>query len=397
MTTSRSRWTRTASSPGYMQCCGVRSSSVLPLSAAALLLGGVLPYALAAQDSPSSYDDLWRRAELYVDEDNPRIQSVLLSGRFQYEYSTVHDRDLTYDEWNVRRTRLGLKARLFDQFTLHVEAGFNPEESDPFYTGLTDAYVQWSRSGPLALKAGKQSVAFTMDGSTSSKELLTIDRSNLANNMWFPQEYLPGVSASGAASNWSYHLGTYSAGERTREFGEFNGGVVAVATLGYDLSAALGVEEALLRGNYMHQNPDPQNGFTRQLQHVTSLNFAFEDGRFGVRADVSAASGHRGQSDLWGTTFMPFLDLTDELQVVARHTYLSSEEANGVRLPRYENKLTSGLGDRYNEFYAGINYYLYGHKLKLQGGVKFAGMDDRAGDGGSYSGVSGTTAFRVSW
>ena len=391
---------RTVSWPGCTRCSGGRCRDV-PLKPviflAALLLSSVPPDSLAAQDGVSTYDNIWRLAQLYVDEDNPGVQSVLLSGRFQYEYATVHDRDLTYDEWNVRRTRLGLKLRLFHQFTLHVEAGFNPQEADPFYASLTDSYVLWSPSAPLALKVGKQSVAFTMDGSTSSKELLTIDRSNLANNMWFPQEYLPGVSASGTVSNWRYHLGAYTAGERNREFGEFNGGVATVATLAYDVGEALGVDEALLRGNYVHQNPDPQNSFTRQLQHVTSLNFELEDGRWGVRADVSAASGHQGQSDLWGTMIMPFLNVTDELQFVGRHTYLSSEEANGVRLPRYENKLTSGRGDRYSELYLGINYYFYGHKLKLQGGVKLADMDDRANDGGSYSGIAATTALRVSW
>jgi phosphate-selective porin OprO/OprP len=373
----------------------VKLKSVVLLSA--LLVGIVPPQPLVAQDRSSTYDNIWQLAQLYVDEDNPGVQSVLLSGRLQYEYATVHEGDLTYNEWNVRRTRLGVKLRLLHQVALHVEAGFNPQEADPLYLRLTDSYVEWSRSAPLAVKVGKQSAGFTMDGSTSSKELLTIDRSNLANNIWFPQEYLPGVSISGEASHWGYRLGAYSAGERNREFGELNGGLVMLTTLSYDAAEALGVDEALLRGNYVHQNPDPQNSFTRQLQHVTSLNFRFEDGRWGVRVDVSAASGHQGQSDLWGTTMMPFLNVTARLQFVGRHTYLSSKEANGVRLPRYENRLASGAGDRYNELYLGINYYFYGHKLKLQGGVKLADMDDRADDGGSYSGVAATTGLRVSW
>ena len=32
-----------------------------------------------------------------------------------------------------------------------------------------------------------------------------------------------------------------------------------------------------------------------------------------------------------------------------------------------------------------MNYYFYGHKLKLQTGVQFADMQDRANDGGAYS------------
>ncbi len=364
---------------------------------ALLLLRVVPPDSLAAQAGASTYDDIWQLAEWYASEENPVIQRVLSGGRFQYEYASVSDGDATYDEWNVRRMRLGVKVELFHQFTLHVEAEFNPQEADPFFVRLTDTNLAWSRSSLLAVKVGKQGVPFTMDGSTSSKELLTIDRSNLANNMWFPQEYMPGASVSGEASHWVYHLGAYSAGERNREFGGFDGGAFMVAVLGYDAGEALGVDEALLRGNYVYQEPDQDNTFTRQLQHVTSLNFELEDGRWGLRTDVSAASGYLGQSDLWGTMIMPFLNVTAELQFVGRHTYLSSEKANGVRLPRYENKLIDGSGDRYNELYLGVNYYFYGHKLKLQSGVKFGYMNDRANDGGAYSGVAATAGLRVSW
>ena len=217
---------------------------------ALLLLRVVPPDSLAAQARALTYDNIWQLAEWYANEENPLIQRVLLSGRFQYEYATVHDSDLTHDEWNVRRMRLGVKAELFHQFTLHVEAGFNPQEADPFYVRLTDTYLEWSRSALLAVTVGKQGMPFTMDGSTSSKELLTIDRSNLANNMWFPQEYLPGASVSGEISNWVYHAGAYSAGERNREFGELNGGVATLAVLGYDAAEAMGVDVALLKGNY---------------------------------------------------------------------------------------------------------------------------------------------------
>ncbi len=345
----------------------------------------------------SVYDDIWKLAEWYRNDQNEVVQSVLFSGRFQYEFAAVDADQGTHQEWNVRRMRLGVKSEWFGQFTVHVEAGFNPQERDPFYRRLTDANVEWEASDVFALKVGKQGVAFTTDGSTSSKELLTIDRSNLANNMWFPDEYIPGVSAFGARSNWVYHLGVYTGGGVNGEFGAFDGSAFGLLSIGYDFSEALGVEDALLRGNYVYQDPDPNNTFTRQLQHITSLNFRFEDVRWGFRVDFSAASGYLGQSDLWGVMTMPFFNLTPRFQVVGRHTYLSSESANGVRLARYENRVTDGRGDRYNEFYVGVNYYFYGHKLKLQSGLQFADMKDSAADGGAYSGVAWTTGLRVSW
>ena len=363
-----------------------------------VITNGLLVLAAPEQATAQSvYDDIWKLAEWYRSEQNEVVQSVLFSGRFQYEFAAVDADQGTHQEWNVRRMRLGVKSEWFGQFTVHVEAGFNPQERDPFYRRLTEANVEWEASDVFALKLGKQGVAFTTDGSTSSKELLTIDRSNLANNMWFPDEYIPGVSAFGARSNWVYHLGVYTGGGVNRWFGEFDGSAFGLLSIGYDFSEALGVEDALLRGNYVYQDPDPNNTFTRQLQHITSLNFRFEDVRWGFRVDFSAASGYLGQSDLWGVMTMPFFNLTSRFQVVGRHTYLSSESANGVRLARYENRVTDGRGDRYNEFYVGVNYYFYGHKLKLQSGLQFADMKDSAADGGAYSGVAWTTGLRVSW
>ena len=361
------------------------------------LLGLILPGAISAQGEPSTLDQIWGLAKWYDAADNPVVQRVLFSGRFQEDYARVSDDGETHSEWNVRRMRLGLRTTLFRDFTLHAEADFNPQEREPFYTKLTDAYLKWSRSGELAVTVGKHSAPFTLDGATSSKELLTIDRSNLANNMWFPSEYMPGVSASGAASSWIYHLGVYSAGAQNREFGEFDGGVFALAVLGYDVGESLGVDQALVRGSFVYQDPDPNNTFTRQLETVTSLNVDLEDGKWGVRADVTSASGYLGQSDMWGTMVMPFVDVTPKLQLVGRHTYLTSTDPNGVRLARYESQLVSGRGDAYSEIYVGANYYFYGHKLKLQSGLEWADMSDVADDGGAYSGVAVTVGLRVSW
>jgi phosphate-selective porin OprO/OprP len=94
---------------------------------------------------------------------------------------------------------------------------------------------------------------------------------------------------------------------------------------------------------------------------------------------------------------MPSYNLTGKLQLVGRYTFVTSEDVNGVRLATYENQIVSGRGDRYNEVYVGANYYFYGHKLKVQTGVQFADLNDRAGDGGAYSGTSWVTGLRVGW
>ena len=186
----------------------------------------------ASKEKQSTYDRIWKFAEWYKNERNPVVQSVLFSGRFQYEYATLDADQGSNSEWNVRRLRLGAKSKLFQSLTLHGEVELNPQERDPFYLRFTDLYLMWSRSERVELTFGKQGVPFTMDGATSSKELLTIDRSNLSNNMWFPQEYIPGISAAGKLSNWVYHVGVYSGGQANREYGAFNGSVFALAVIG---------------------------------------------------------------------------------------------------------------------------------------------------------------------
>lgn len=376
---------------------------LIPFDAVMAQSAGVQTAAAAAQASgeaekQSTYDKIWERfTKWYDNPSNPVVQRVLFSGRFQHEFATIDANEGDHDEWNTRRFRVGPRVTLFRTFTLHAEAELNPQEVDPLYVRLTDVYVQWSRSGRLVLTAGKHSIPFTMDGATSSKELLTIDRSNLTNNIWFPQEYLPGASVSGRIAPWVYRAGVYSAGEANREFGKFDGGVATLAVLGYDFAKLLGVNQAVLAGNYVYQNPDPDNTFTRQLEHVVSLNFRLEANRWGVRTDVSTATGYLRQSDLWSVMAMPHLNVTDKLQLIGRYTFLESDDPNGVRLGTYESRVVSGRGDRYNETYLGANYFFYGHKLKLQTGVQFADMNDRVNDGGAYSGVSWTTGLRVGW
>ena len=346
----------------------------------------------------SSFDRIWRAfSRLYESDTNPVVQSVVFSGRYQHDFALVDADQGEHDESNVRRMRLGSRVRLFRRVLFHAEGDFNPQEPDPFYVRLTDFYVQWSRSSAFAITVGKQGAPFTLDGATSSKDLITIDRNALSSNLWFPQEYMPGVSASGQRAPWVYRVGVYSAGRANRELGEFTGGFFTLAVLGYDFARTLGVKQALLTGNYVYQQPDSRNTFTRPLQHVASVNVRLEQPPFGFQSDLSIATGYLGQSDLWGVVAMPYVSVTDKLQIATRFTFLDSADPNGLRLATYENTVVNGRGDRYREAYLGATYYLYGHRLKLQTGLQFGDMDDRAGDGGRYSGVSWTSGLRVGW
>ena len=347
---------------------------------------------------PSTYDKVWGRfTNVYKNDQNPAVQQVLFTGRFQHDFATLEADQGDLDESNVRRVRLGPRVTFLRNYLFHAEVEINPQERDPFYVRFTDLYVQWNQYSRYVVTVGKQGVPFTNEGATSSKDLITIDRSNLANNIWFPQEYMPGVSVSGRVAPWVYRGGVYSSGAMNRELGEFSGDYFTLALIGYDLAESLGVKEAVLTGNYVYQHPDSDNTFTRQLEHVLSMHFRLEADKWGIRTDVANAQGYLGQSDMNAFMAMPFLNITDKLQAVGRYTYIDSDDPNGVRLATYESRVVPGRGDEYNELYLGANYFFYGHKLKLQSGLQWSDMNDRANDGGEYSGVSWTTGLRIGW
>lgn len=353
----------------------------------------------ADKKQPSIYDKIWGRfTNWYDDKENPVVQRVVFTGRYHHDFAVVEADQGDMTEWNVRRMRLGPRITLFRNFLVHAEVEVNPQEREPFYMRFTDAYVQWSKNPALVVTVGKHSVPFTQEGATSSRELLTIDRSNLANNIWFGQEYMPGVSVGGRRGLWTYRGSVYSAGAMNREFGKFNGGLFTMAILGYDFSKKLGVREATVTGNYLYQQPDTNNTFTRRYEHITSVHFRFEEGRVGTRGDLSTAVGYLGQRDVWSFMLLPYFNVTDKLQFVGRYTFVDSDGNNGVSLPTYENRVvTRGAGDEYSAGYVGVNYFFYAHRLKLQSGVEFAKMQDRANDGGAYSGTSWVTGLRIGW
>lgn len=383
----RSHWRRVeARNPG-LTASGV----------AAFLFIGLVALDASGQEAESRYDRIWDQANLYSGDAESLVESVVLSGRIQFDHAYVDADHDTHSDLDLRRFRFGFKTRFQGNLTLHTEAEYDPNHGDLNYLRLTDTYIAWAPNDAFALTVGKQGASFTMDGQTSSKELIAIDRSNLANNLWFPEEYITGVTAGGEKGGIVYELGYFTSGERDRGFGDSNGGEFVLATIGHDFAEALSSDKALLRLNYVDNEADPLNTFTRPFGRIVSLNFDFAQPGWGVRGDYATGEGYLGQSDVSALMVMPYWNLGERMQIVTRYTWLESDDPNGVRIARYEREITSGNGDEYNELYVGFNYYWYGHKLKLQTGLQQVDMNDVAADGGAHEGWALTTGFRISW
>src|SRR5207249_3290553 len=158
----------------------------------------------------------------------------------------------------------------------------------------------------------------------------TIDRSAVANNFWFTEEYIPGITVSGDVGKWSYNAGYFSSGDTGSEFGDFSAGSFVLLSGGYDLASLLGADQAVARLDYVWQNPDPKDSFTSGKKpskggerDVASLNFQWEKGRWGLYTDLDVSEGNGTQSDLVGGEVMPTVKFCDTWQGVLRYTGIS--------------------------------------------------------------------------
>jgi phosphate-selective porin OprO/OprP len=369
-----------------------------------LLLAASSGFAAGAPaPEPSAYDVLWNKAVLLKGTKDDAFQELRFIGREQFDYYAFRNGDKTDSGWANRRSRLGLKGQFLQEWYFSAEFDFNLGDPHPIFNKITDANVKWSPGPEAAWTLGRQGVRFTLDGSTSSLVLPTIDRSAISNNIGMIEESIPGLTFEGDRGKWFYRAGVFTSGSANSSFGRFDAGTIGFVSTGWHFDEQWGLEKAFVRLDALTQSDDPQNAtgtpqpFSRNHDHALSLSGQFSQGPWTLNIDLAASKGNGSQSDLKGLEFEPIYNLNEDWQLVFRYTYLQSKSANGIYPVRYEGWVTPERGDRYQEYYLGLNRYFYGHKLKWMLAVEHGHMHDSAADGGAYSGWGFTSGFRVSW
>jgi phosphate-selective porin OprO/OprP len=346
-----------------------------------------------AKNKKSSYEKVWDYANLY---ENASGNYFKLSGRLQADGAWFNSNEGDFDDVNWRRFRFGFKSK-YGNFTTGLEGDFNLNHDDEdVYNRLTDTYISWALNKNTHLTFLKQSAGFTLDGKTSSKKLMTPQRNNLTNNLWFTAEYFSGVSIKGSlASNWNYKSGIYSTDD-SDEIGFTQASYFSLMSLNKKFDKNILWDKAELGFDYVY-NDTHIDGNTLSFGNVISLSSKLQFAKWHVWTDLATGDGDLGQNDVWGAVVMPYYQVNKHLQYVMRYTYLDSENANGLRLGRYENKAVSGRGDNYHELYAGANYLFLSHQLKVHLGVQYTNMADEVNDGGEYKGWGVSMAVRSYW
>lgn len=368
------------------------------VAAPALVCAGTAALSEPAAEKPTSvYDRLWSLATVYKNAENPLVEEISFFGRAHTSWANVQSNKGDWSDWEERRLRAGVRLSVLHDFEIKLETRYIAQ-GGPAYTGLTEANITWNADPAFRLTVGKQLPRFTLEGSISANELITLERSFLANTFWFGEEnFSTGISAAGSIGSWRYYTAVLS-GESDKAFGELSAGFYTVASIGYDFASALRVDRAVLQFDYVYNNGDAANTVPKPFDHTLSLSFDGRSGPYGFQADAVSASGLGKQPDAWGFVIMPSYALTPKLELVGRFTYLDGDGPGALRPQRrYENEvpgINGTRGDSYRAGYLGLNYYLYGHKLKLQTGVEYSRMNDSSAAGGAFHTWSYISGFR---
>jgi phosphate-selective porin OprO/OprP len=372
----------------------------------------------------TAFDRAWSAFTLHKDDDNQILQEFSLQGRLHVQsiygesngdsFNTSDYKDAGNDEtvwgedFEARRARFGFKSKWFQTWKLdgmiNVDVdGMDNTGSDTLYKDIYDLMLTYAPSDAFNLSAGKTKVKFTREQETSSNNILTLERSLLSNTL-FPGE-LTGVwtSGKGIAGGWLYELGFYG-NDRQREFSDMDGGEIILAKIGYDYAEKAGFDTAVASVHFM-TNSEPNYKPTNTPEYTTGTSPNFKNsiaitndisqGRFGLVTDVLFASGDGSQSDVMGITLIPSYYIAQGLQLVGRLQVATCEDSNDLRVPSRYERLVSGDDERGNTYasaYAGLNYYLYGHKLKLMNGIEYSHLG-----GGDYDGYTFMSGLRFSF
>ncbi len=363
----------------------------------------------------SGLDRLWSVPTLYKNPQHSVVQELAVIGQLQTQYAygstdsgnfgtqDVPD-PLTWGNIEVRRFRLGLKGRLFKKLTFLNLTDLHPDLSPRYYKRTPETYFTWAENEALNISAGKTELKFDREQEYSSRDFPAFERSAVGHMLYFGELTGAWVCGSGIGSGWLYYLGAYS-NDRVDEVSHFTGGTILLSKIGYDYTPRTSFDLAQVKLQYLHNSDSghaasPGDLPSPSYSDAISLSNEITDGRFGQTTEFLWGNGALGRPDVFALSSMVTWSFTEKLQFVNTLEAAGSTEENGVFLPARYEALAPGAGDRRGDAYfaafAGLNYYLRGHNLKLMSGVKYTHM--HGGDsGGDFDGWTGMAGVRIAF
>lgn len=339
-------------------------------------------------------DTLQDFGELYdvKKKKNPYIQKVEIFGRYQQQwiYSDGSDagRDFNGYGQELRRFRVGASVEFFDRWKLHgrinlEEGGFN--DTRLHHDDVDELIIRYESKDigffdEPTIGYGLTKIDFGGEWYSTSKEIKTVERSNLS-NIYSPGR-ATGFFFAAEVEDFDVVFGVFSSRARDYAFGDWDGGV------GYFASFRTKIAKGKLRADILYVDATEEEDEIFGFDWATSLSYDKDIGDWNLF--VNGTYGRLEAGDIYGIVVMPSIFLIeDRLEAVFRYQWANSTglllrpgsgnhttvravaEADGVRIAR---------GDQNHTFYAGLNYYFCEDNLKLMTGVEYETLTGGAAD-----------------
>ena len=337
---------------------------------------------------------------VFVVPDKGDALKLEATGRVQFQAGYVdQENDVQSGDWStfeVRRARVGLSGSFGNDMKGKVEANIVPGS-----VSVRSAFITWSKSDMFNLTGGYDKPKSSLEENTSSASILTVERSNVNNNIAAPGETV-GLWASGESGPMFYHVGLYN-GENESSRNEssveaefmFNvqGGV------SFDLS-----ESSSLTAQITYLDTDDPNA-SLGFDDVTTAALHYKAGAFDLRTEYFM--GTEDDEDTTGFYVMPSMKLNDALEAVVRFEMADSDSGSGIRAQsRYARRsdvvvigqdeeggdIVADRGDDFTALYLGLNYYFQKYN-KVMFGVEFSELDNT--EAGTLESTSVFGAYRL--
>ena len=355
--------------------------------------------------------------ELY--EGDGFVSSVSIVGRY---HGQNQSNTLTLDDGSVygasyfehRRFRLGTSIEFangwefFNNWNISDGRGSDSANEElyegDFFGTIDEMYLKGKIAG-IGVQVGKQKQKITREFSTSSKRILTVERSHIVNEIadnkpWGVQLSKELFGVKHKIGFWNY--GLYVEGP-SGQAGPYTADLDGRTGFSYNLELPL-TDSTDLFFDYVFTDTesgtvDPEGA--ADDSDASAYNHAFALGtesswdidhcrEWGLITDIiwgvdrradSATSQESGDDsiargeDTFGLVILGHYDVTQKLEFVAKYSYASLS-----RLQRPQRRDNLGNIPRFNlqdvhTFYTGLNYRICGDNLKLMAGYEYLTAD----------------------
>jgi len=330
--------------------------------------------------------------KVYVTPKRSDTKKLVLRGRAQFQFGYVSpSSDVEgaptndYSTFEIRRLRIGTQGSLYQNLKFDFRMNLLPEGAN-----LDSASIVYTGIDGVDVGVGKAKPTIGMEESTSSTDIITVERSYAAN--YFAADKNVGMWVEGEAGPIGLYAGMFN-GENENDnvidsdldtHFQYNlrAGFDASDYLPDDVAAGIFFETIQNQGN------DSDEAY--QFEQSYSLGAEVEVGAFGIMGNILWGKLTEDDADVTGYVIMPWFYVTPKLQIVGQFDVLDANTSGVIGVQsRYLGRAaiddakgdsSADKGDYWQSWYLGANYYIAGNNLKLMGGVAYSTLEDDGAD-----------------